>query len=127
MTDTILEEIKGREPLFHHPELGVSRADLERQTADDFWEVGASGSKYSRELVINTVVERFEKGTEADTSGWEMTDVACRDLGNNTYAFTYQLDQDGRLSRRLTLWRKTEEGWVILYHQGTLISSVSSA
>ncbi len=118
----ISEELKNREPVFHHAELGVTREELEKQTATDFWEIGASGKKYDRNFVIDTVVERFEKGAEADTSQWNMTEIDCRDLGNNTFAFTYLLDQNGRLSRRLTLWRKTNAGWKILYHQGTLIS-----
>jgi hypothetical protein len=33
-------ELRRREPIFHKPELGTTRADLEAQTADDFWEVG---------------------------------------------------------------------------------------
>jgi hypothetical protein len=44
--------------------------------ADDFWEVGASGKRYT-------------------------------------------LLQGERLTRRVTLWRRTSAGWKILYHQGT--------
>jgi hypothetical protein len=119
---SILEELKSREPIFHHPEFGVTRSDLEKQTSQDFWEVGASGKKYSRQLIIDTVVERFETNTEPDTAGWEITDAHCQELGYNIYAFTYLLNQDGRLSRRLTLWQKTSEGWKIMYHQGTLVN-----
>ena len=45
----ILEELVRREPIFHHPEFGTTRADFANMTVPDFWEVGASGSRYSRE------------------------------------------------------------------------------
>jgi hypothetical protein len=36
-----------------------------------------------------------------------------------TYALTYLLRQLDRVTRRLTLWQRSERGWQILYHQGT--------
>jgi hypothetical protein len=54
----------------------------------------------------------------------EMTsDFDCRELGPDTYALTYTLQQGKRLARRLTLWRRAPEGWKILYHQGTAVES----
>jgi len=49
----VLAELSAREPIFHRPEFGTSRADFERMTAEDFWETGASGRRYSRESVLN--------------------------------------------------------------------------
>ena len=46
----ILAELSSREPIFHRPEYGTTRADFEKMMADDFWEVGASGARYSREI-----------------------------------------------------------------------------
>ena len=113
---SIVAELRALEPIFHHPELGIGPEEL---TADDFWEVGASGTVYDRATVIRAVNER---GPVPGEDRWVVGDVACRALGSDTYAFTYRLDQDGRLSRRLTLWRRTSDRWQILYHQGTLIS-----
>src|SRR5665213_635146 len=47
----VLEELKLREPIFHHPEFGTTRQDYEAMTDPQFWEVGASGRRYSREFV----------------------------------------------------------------------------
>ena len=55
----ILEDLKKREPIFHRPELGTTRDVFENMTAPYFWEVGASGQPYSRQYVINTVVDRY--------------------------------------------------------------------
>jgi len=41
-------ELIAREPIFHRPELGTSREDHLSQTAEDYWEVAASGRVYDR-------------------------------------------------------------------------------
>ncbi len=51
----VLDELRPREPIFHRPELGVSVEDLERQVAPDLWEMGASGRRYSRDYVPDTL------------------------------------------------------------------------
>jgi hypothetical protein len=43
-------------------------------------------------------------------------------LGHQWYMFTYPLDQDERVSRRLTLWRRGGQGWTMLHPQGTLVA-----
>jgi hypothetical protein len=30
-----------------------------------------------------------------------------------------------RITRRVTLWRRTDAGWKVLYHQGTLVEPQS--
>jgi hypothetical protein len=82
----VLEELKRREPLFHRPELGTSRRDFEDMTETAFWEVGASGRRYSREFILDTLKNRRP-----------------------------------RVTRRATLWRRSVNGWQVLYHQGTVV------
>ena len=48
----VLEELKRREPIFHHPEFGTTRADFERQVTEDFWEIGASGAMAFAETAV---------------------------------------------------------------------------
>ena len=109
-----------REPIFHRPDLGTTRADFEAQTAPDFWEVGASGRRYSREDVLDALEARY---AEPQDDRWETSDFHCREIGPSTYAVTYTLQQDERVTRRLTLWRKEDDSWKILYHQGTIVSA----
>jgi hypothetical protein len=54
----ILDELARREPIFHRPELGTTRADFESMTIADFWEVGASGRRYSRAYVLDELEKR---------------------------------------------------------------------
>lgn len=115
---SVLEELRAREPIFHHPEFGTARADYEAMMDDGFWEVGASGKRYSREFVLEVLEERRRNPAE---DRWEARDFHCRALGADTYLLTYTLRQDARLTRRATIWRRAPQGWKIVYHQGTLV------
>src|SRR3954447_25922850 len=67
---TVLDELVAREPLFHRTERGTSRAAFEAMTADDFWEVGASGARYDREFVWTVLQRRYAvPGCSAHDSG----------------------------------------------------------
>jgi hypothetical protein len=115
----VLAELSSREPIFHRPEFGTSRADFERMTTEDYWEVGASGRCYSRNFVLNELGKRFSV-PHADV--WETRDFQCHRLSEDTYLLTYTLLQDNvRLTRRSTIWRSTPEGWKIVFHQGTIV------
>jgi hypothetical protein len=116
--ERVRAELVAREPIFHRPELGTSREDYLAQTAEDYWEVGASGRIYEREGVVDGLVAR---GKVPGDEHWVISDARVRQVGETTYALTYQLDQAGRLTRRLTLWDRDAGGWKILYHQGTII------
>ena len=114
----VLEELKLREPIFHHPEFGTTRADYENMMDSEFWEVGASGRRYSREFVLDTLANR---APDPDESKWLTRDFQCREIAADNYLITYTLAQGARITRRATLWRRAAAGWKILYHQGTIV------
>ena len=114
----VLEELKQREPVFHHPEFGTTRADYENMMDSEFWEVGASGRRYSREFVLDTLANR---APDLGESKWLTRDFQCREIAADNYLITYTLAQGARITRRATLWRRTAAGWKILYHQGTIV------
>ena len=115
----ILAELSRLEPIFHWPPKNMSRAALEEMTVDDFWEVGASGRRYSRDFVFNVLEQRKSK-PEPDV--WKTSDFYCRKLAEDVYLLTYTLLQDNtRLTRRATIWQRAAEGWKIIYHQGTVV------
>ncbi|WP_426662997.1 DUF4440 domain-containing protein [Rhodanobacter aciditrophus] len=115
----VLEELRRREPIFHRPEFGVTRADHCAMTAEDFWEVGASGLRYSREYVLDVLDER-QRNPQPDP--WETSGFHCRRLADAVYLLTYTLRQGERVTRRATVWRRDPDGWKIVYHQGTLVA-----
>ena len=111
------DEIKRREPIFHHPEFGTARSDFEQMIVEDFWEVGASGSRYDRQFVLDNLEERHAVPVEED---WRIEDCQCRPLSEDVYLFTYVLWQGERRTRRATIWMQDGLEWKIVYHQGTL-------
>jgi hypothetical protein len=119
--NAVLAELAGREPIFHRLELGTTRADFDSQTAADFWEVGASGRVYSREVVWATLAERYANPAYAAGDDWATSDFAVRQVAPETYLLTYVLRQGDRITRRLTVWQGAPGRWLILYHQGTLV------
>lgn len=115
----VLDELRQQEPLFHRSELGTRREDLEHIAEAGFWEVGASGRRYSREYVLSASAARYASG---EPDEWEASGFHCRELGPETFLLTYTLAQGPRLSRRATIWRRSAPGWQAVYHQGTLVA-----
>jgi len=118
----VLAQLIAREPIFHHPELGTTKADFASMIVDDFCEIGASGRCYSRADVLNLLEDRH---AAPYSDVLEATDFQCRRLAPDVYLLTYTLLQDNaRLSRRSTIWQNTHEGWKIVFHQGTIVQDV---
>jgi hypothetical protein len=120
----VLAELRQREPIFHRPAFGTTRRDFENMTDPDYWEVGASGRRYSREFVLDTLESRVPDPTEAT---WVTREFHCREIALDNYLLTYTLVQGARMTRRATWWRRTAEGWKILYHQGTVVDDAGAA
>ena len=116
----ILEELRSREPIFHCQGFGQTLADFERAAAPDFWEVGASGRRYTRQFILD-MLSRNEL-VDAAKAGWKATGFGLRQLGPDCFLLTYTLDQAGRRTRRATIWERAAAGWRLVYHQGTIIT-----
>ena len=91
---------------------------------EEFWEVGASGRRYSRASVLNLLEKRH---AEPHEDVWETSEFRCDRLAADLYLLTYTLLQDkARLTRRATIWRKTPGEWKIVYHQGTIVQDATN-
>lgn len=112
-------ELQRREPIFHRPEFGTTRADFERMMADDFWEIGASGKCYTREFVLQVLEERHSTPQKED---WQTSNFRCRQLSDSIYLLTYTLTQNNRVTQRSTIWRRAGSDWKIVFHQGTIVA-----
>ena len=117
----IFAELRAREPIFHTKTFGATIDDFARVMAEEYCEIGASGRRYSREFILRTLEEH--PPVDAEAAGWRCWDFGLRSLGPAIYLLTYTLDQNGRITRRATIWHRTEAGWRILYHQGTIVAA----
>lgn len=114
---TVLNALRRREPVFHRPEFAAP-AELARMVAPEFWEIGASGRRYSRAYVLKTLAVRAVAPLADD---WETSDFHLRVLAPGLYLLTYTLAQGERLTRRTSLWQRSGRSWRILFHQGTVV------
>ena len=114
----VLKKLMKREPIFHRPEYGITRKDFENMTEATFWEVGASGRHYNREYVLDELEKRFKSPTE---DIWKTKDFDCLEIATDNYLITYTLIQGDRITRRATIWRRSNDNWKIVYHQGTIV------
>jgi hypothetical protein len=119
--ENVLEELKAREPIFHHPDkYGKTEQDIMAQMCDEFWEVGASGSVYTQKDVLETLIERYNDPNYQDI--WVTSNFKVTQIAPDNYLLTYVLVQNKtRYTRRSTIWRKINNQWKILYHQGTVV------
>jgi hypothetical protein len=118
----VTRELVARQPIFHRRGSRMTRAEFEAATADDFWEVGASGSVYERERVWRGLGTRDARSD----GGWDASEFRCRAVGPDTFLRTYLLRQEVRLTRRLTVWERADGQWRIVYHQGTIVSELAA-
>ena len=116
--EDVLRELAAREPIFHRPEFGTARADLDRMMAGDFSEVSASGRIFTREFVLELLEERHRTPQREDlqASGFQI-----RELAENLFLLRYDLLQGARKTRRTTIWRREGQDWKIVFHQGTIV------
>ena len=117
----VLVELRAREPIFHTATFGRTCAEWERAMLPEFWEVGASGRRYSRGWILEML--EATPPVDADEAGWRVMDFAVRRLAGETYLATYTLDQKGRITRRATIWQRDGRAWRIAYHQGTVVEA----
>src|ERR1700731_802205 len=78
----VLNELIGREPIFHRPEWGTTRAHFENMTTADCWKVAESGPPYGREDVLG----EFERRQQVQTViVWAAAGFHCRELTQDFY------------------------------------------
>lgn len=114
----VLAELQQLEPIFHSAYFDATPENFERYVAPEFWEVGASGNRYSRDYARKVLSERNGAPEEA---AWVTSDWHVAEAGADCYLLTYTLKQPGRITRRLSVWRRELKRWQVVYHQGTVV------
>lgn len=115
----VLQELQKLEPLFHGWASGATPQWFEELVAPDFWEVGASGRRIGRAHALGVLQARTRepRADECQMSGWHLFEAAP-----GLFVLTYALQQPGRTTLRMTLWRREGTRWQARYHQGTVVT-----
>lgn len=114
----ILSVLKTLEPLIYAANAGKTRDYFEALLAENFWEIGASGLRYSREYVLDELEKRLQHPRD---EAWHTSEYHLQQLSENDFLLTYTLHQPTRVSQRASIWRKKDERWSLVYHQGTVV------
>lgn len=91
------------------PELVLELLDPE------FTEFGASGRRWDAESVLTVTGD----GTVSPESPVRVSEMSGTVLAPGVVHLTYLADNRGHRSRRSSLWRRTDNGWRMYFHQGT--------
>jgi hypothetical protein len=118
----VLAALMKLEPIFHGPQYRTA-AQREQLVAPQFWEIGASGRRYSRQYVLETLAAR---DPDAPAQPLQASGFHCRAVAAGVYLLTYTLQQGQRHTRRTTLWQRHSCAWRMLFHQGTVIADAEA-
>ena len=88
------------------------RERLARLLADDFTEVGASGTMWDKSSILDML------GTEIPVE-IEVIEPTGRVIGPDYVLLQWISRASEMRARRTSLWRRTDTGWELVHHQGT--------
>ena len=111
------EHLRSLEDRLLDPDVRRNPASVAALLTDDFREFGSSGRSFSKTAILEALA------TEAP-SALRLTDFACHPLSADVALVTYRShrqnpDGTSATSLRSSLWRCTDDGWRMRFHQGT--------
>lgn len=118
--DALLAELTALESELHHPGVPCTRERLEQLLHPDFHEVGRSGVRYTRQVVIDFLATRTQVPNVVAHD--HRVESLASDIALLHFR-SHELGSDGvpcHAALRASLWRRTATGWQLSYHQGTL-------
>jgi hypothetical protein len=119
----LLDTLRKLEVETHRPRVRSDHRKLERLLHPNFFEVGCSGTLYSRASVL------AEFSTHPQSYEVWSQDFQIESLAEGLALLTYRsahLADNGTLerhTRRASLWQSTEQGWQLRFHQGTPVAA----
>ncbi|MFE7751142.1 DUF4440 domain-containing protein [Streptomyces sp. NPDC057428] len=100
------------------PVVRASPGLVTRLLDPEFAEIGASGRRWDAVSVLAVT----SGGSVNPQSPVEVSSMSGVLLAPGVVHLTYFTDHDGRRAWRSSLWRMTETGWRLYFHQGTFAS-----
>ncbi len=117
MTD-LKKTIRNLEESLLQPEIRSSAKELDALLDNDFKEFGSSGEAYDKEQVL----ELLPQSTEEKFS---IHDFEIKELSDQVVLATCRVDKTVQgqetlvRSLRSSIWRKENDRWQMIFHQGT--------
>ncbi|MET9079899.1 DUF4440 domain-containing protein [Streptomyces sp. NPDC004232] len=99
------------------PEVRASPAQTLELLDSEFTEIGASGRRWDVQSILTAM-----SGSVSAESPVKVSELSGAVVAPGVVHVTYFADNQGRRVRRSSVWRLTERGWRMYFHQGTLAS-----
>lgn len=99
------------------PETRSAAQQIEQLLDSELREIGASGRLWSRREIVSALVN------ESDPATILATDFVGTEIEPGIVHLTYNTCRDDKHARRSSLWRRSDDGWKIFFHQGTVVPS----
>ena len=118
MDNQLTIQIKDLEVELLQPDVRKSPNRLNELLADDFFEFGASGNRYSK----HEMLDLMQEGREAK---YTVHDFATVQISPDTILATYRVEKElldngeKSFSLRSSLWQNRNGQWQMFFHQGT--------
>jgi hypothetical protein len=93
-----------------------NRARVLELLAPDFIEVGASGHVWDLTSTLEMLASEPEDEEEI-----QVIELSGRTIADGFILARWDSLHGGRRARRTSLWRREEDGWRLVHHQGTLL------
>lgn len=93
-----------------------NRARLLELLAPDFTEVGASGRVWDLPSTLDLL------GSQADDGEIEVAGLFGRVVADGVILVRWDSARRGRRARRTSIWRRGDDGWRQVHHQGTVLN-----
>ena len=101
-------------------EVRKSKVELLKRIAPGFKEIGASGSYFGLEYLLERLPT--EQSWSAKVQDFEFTQLNSEFCQLVFRAYIKSSEADcGTYSHRSSLWQKFEDGWKVFFHQGTKV------
>jgi hypothetical protein len=97
------------------PTFRKDRAAVSSLLAEDFSEFGSSGRVWSREAILDLLE------TEPSQPAPQIEDFKIQRIAENAVLVTYRTVRPQVRTNRSSIWIQNEEGWQVLFHQGTKV------
>lgn len=119
MTTPDVQQVIASELALLTPEVRGDSLKVAALLDPDFEEIGASGRLWTRESMMSALVAE----PPGEDGAVEASEMRGTQLAPDLILLTYVSASELRRARRSSLWRRTEESWQLLFHQGTPFAS----
>lgn len=114
MTDATAAAIAGELALLD-PAVRADRDTASRLIDPEFVEVGQGGRLWDHAAILH------EFGSASSMPHVMVSEMDARRLADHLVLVTYVSTIENRSVRRSSIWRDSEVGWRVMFHQGTRI------